>query len=58
MSPSKEKDPTIKTDAPKVSDGAHSADELDGTYRDNPDKPDPATVAQVQDVPEDWPTGQ
>lgn len=47
------KDPTIKTEAPKVSDGAHSADQM--TYKDNPDKPDPSTIAQVQVVPEGWP---
>jgi hypothetical protein len=33
----------------------NSAEELSKTYSDNPEKPDPASVAQVQDVPEGWP---
>lgn len=53
MAASKTKDPTIKTEAPKVSDGAHSASEL--KYGDNPDKPDPSSIAQIQIVADDWP---
>lgn len=43
--------------APTISDADHSADSLAGTYKDMPDseKPDPTTVAQVQEVPVDWP---
>jgi hypothetical protein len=46
-------------DAGMVPMGDHTTADLAGTYRDNPDKPDPSTIAQVQDVPEGWPgTGQ
>ncbi len=42
-------------DAGMVAIGDHTASELEGTYRDNPDKPAPESIAQVQDVPEGWP---
>jgi hypothetical protein len=61
-------DPTMKSDpgeqtvapAPAVGDADHSAESLKSTYKDMPDdmKPDPSTVAQLQDVPADWPTGK
>lgn len=39
--------------------GDHTAADLADTYRDNPDKPAADSVAQVQDVPNNWPgTGQ
>jgi hypothetical protein len=30
----------------------HSATRI--TYKDNPDKPDPSTVAQIAEFPDDW----
>lgn len=42
-------------DAGTVAIGDHTADKLADTYRDNPDKPAPESIAQVQDVPEGWP---
>lgn len=57
-------DPTIKSEAPKVTypegthparppgETHHSVERL--TYKDNPDKPDPSTVAQIVEIPEDW----
>lgn len=61
----KKKDPTITSDAtsPDFPEGTHPALPASETehaasklkYSDNPDKPDPTTVAQVQDVPDDWP---
>lgn len=48
----KKTDPTIKTTgAPEVSGAADAA--ADKKYADNPDKPDPTTVAQVEVLPED-----
>jgi hypothetical protein len=38
-----------------VAVGDHTAADLEGTYRDNPDKPAEDSIAQVQDVPEGWP---
>lgn len=35
-----------------ASDVTHSGDRIE--YSDNPDKPDPTSVAQVADIPEDW----
>jgi hypothetical protein len=62
------KDPTMTSDAgpqtvgpaPVVDDADHSAAALQATYKDMPAdmKPDPSTVAQIQEVPEDWPTGK
>ena len=65
MADSKKSDPTIKSaskdepDYPEgthparpVSETHHSADRI--TYKDNPDKPDPSTVAQVAVFPDDW----
>lgn len=61
------KDPTVtsKSAASDAAAGAHPArpiDEadhsvaaLEGSYRDNPDKPAKSSIAQVQDVPEGWP---
>lgn len=40
-----------------VARGDHTSKDLEGSYRENPDKPAPESVAQVQDVPEGWPTG-
>ncbi len=51
MAVQKKKDP-----ARPVSEAEHSADKL--SYRDNPDKPDPSTVAQLQEVPPGWPGQQ
>lgn len=57
-------DPTLKSDEPEVvypegthaplpvSETHHSAERID--YQDNPDKPDPTTVAQIAVFPEDW----
>ena len=42
-------------DAGTVAKGDHTATELEGTYRENPDKPAPESIAQVQDVPDGWP---
>jgi hypothetical protein len=42
-------------DAGTVAMGDHLATDLEGSYRDNPDKPAKESVAQVQDVPEGWP---
>lgn len=33
-------------------DTHHSVTRL--KYKDNPDKPDPSTVAQIVEIPEDW----
>lgn len=62
------KDPTMTSEqgpqtvaaAPAISDADHSADALASTYKDMPDdmKPDPSTVAQIQHVPDGWPTGK
>lgn len=41
-----------------VARGDHLSTDLEGTYKDNPDKPAKESVAQVQEVPEGWPTGQ
>lgn len=37
--------------------GDHTAEQLlsQSNYRDNPDKPAPDSIAQVQDVPANWP---
>lgn len=65
MTKKDEKDPTVTSTlsgpeypggthaARPVSEVTHSADRL--KYRDAPDKPDPSTVAQVADIPEDFP---
>jgi hypothetical protein len=52
--------PVVSPDAQDdtVARGDHLATDLEGTYRDNPDKPAPESIAQVQDVPEGWPTGR
>ncbi len=44
--------------ADSVARGDHLATDLEGTYKDNPDKPAPESIAQIQEVPEGWPTGQ
>ena len=61
----KKSDPTIKSGAASdpypegthparpASETEHAASKL--KYADNPDKPDPTTVAQIQEVPDDWP---
>lgn len=36
-----------------VSEVSHNADRIE--YRDNPDKPDESTVAQLADIPDDFP---
>jgi hypothetical protein len=41
-----------------VARGDHLSTDLEGTYKDNPDKPAPESIAQIQEVPEGWPTGQ
>lgn len=57
-------DPTLKSDEPVVAypegthparspgETHHSAERL--VYKDNPDKPDPSSVAQIVEIPEDW----
>ncbi|HVF79291.1 MAG TPA: hypothetical protein VNA28_13420 [Solirubrobacteraceae bacterium] len=45
-------DSTIKP-APAIGDADHNVGAL--SYEDNPDKPDPTTVAQIQVVPDGWP---
>lgn len=55
MAPTKKKDPaqdpTDPTAAPAIPDADNS--EMPGTYRDNPDKPSPESVAQVQVLPDE-----
>jgi len=41
-----------------VARGDHLSTDLEGTYKDNPDKPAKESVAQIQEPPADWPTGQ
>ena len=67
MADSKKKDdPTVSTQSaggaeypegthpPRaVSEADHHVGQFE--YKDNPDKPDPSTIAQVQVVPEGWP---
>ena len=63
MATPKKKDPTVTTATTEYPEGTHplrpvsettfAADRI--TYRDNPDKPDPSSIAQVADIPEDWP---
>ncbi len=65
MAEAKKKDPTVTSDVggPAYPDGTHparpaaettySADKI--KYKDNPDKPDPTTVAQVAEIPAGWP---
>lgn len=62
---SKKDDPTVTSEqagsafpegthpARPVSEVTHSADRI--KYRDNPDKPDATSVAQVAEIPEDMP---
>lgn len=38
-----------------IDEADHSATQLEGSYRDNPDKPAESSIAQVQDVPDGWP---
>lgn len=59
------KDPTVSSSksSPEYPEGTHpalspsevthSADRI--SYSDNPDKPDPSSVAQIADIPEDMP---
>jgi hypothetical protein len=66
----KKEDPTVTsmTGAPDYPEGTHPARPVSETtfgadklsYKDMPAdmKPDPSTIAQIQDVPEGWPTGQ
>jgi hypothetical protein len=55
----KKNDPTVTSDVAESSVSpappVHEADDGApiGTYKDNPDKPDPSTVAQVEEVPAD-----
>lgn len=61
----KKKDPTITSDsvvggypegthpARSASEVTHSADRI--KYSDNPDKPDPSSVAQIAEIPDDFP---
>lgn len=65
MAGKKSDDPTITSDvggeefpegthpAKSPSEVTHSAGRLE--YRENPDKPDPSSVAQVVDIPDDFP---
>lgn len=59
----KSEDPTISTESVSTEDdGTHEARPISEThhaasrlkYKDNPDKPDPTTVAQIVEIPEDW----
>lgn len=62
------KDPTVTSASagdgyPEGTHPARPIDEADHSatqkkYKDNPDKPDPSTVAQVEEVPADWPDGR
>ena len=64
----KKSDPTItsETTGPAYPEGTHparpasevthSADKI--KYEDNPDKPDPSTIAQVAIIPDGWPGQQ
>ena len=64
----KKSDPTVtsKITGPEYPEGTHpprsvsevtySADNI--KYRDNPDKPDASSVAQLADIPEGWPGQQ
>lgn len=61
----KKNDPTVTSDsgAPEYPEGthparpasevSHSADRI--KYKDNPDKPDPSTIAQIAVIPDDFP---
>lgn len=49
------KDVVSSGNAGSTPTGDHTAADLEGTYRDNPDKPSEESIAQVQDPPEDWP---
>jgi hypothetical protein len=64
MADKKQADPTVKSDpsaefpegthpARPVSEVTHNAGRL--KYRDNPDKPDESSIAQVVDIPADFP---
>lgn len=61
----KDDDPVVSTDvneAPEYPEGTHPARPPAEThhsasrikYEDNPDKPDPSSIAQVAVFPEDW----
>lgn len=68
MADSKKKDPTVTSDvggeaypegthpARPVSETTYSADRI--RYEDNPDKPDPTSIAQVAILPDGWPGTQ
>lgn len=61
------KDPTVTSDAvgdayPEGTHPARPASETEYaaeklTYKDNPDKPDPSSIAQVAIIPDEWPGG-
>lgn len=65
MATNKKKDPTVTSDLAGVEypEGTHplrpvsettfAAENI--TYKDNPDKPDPSTIAQIAGIPEGWP---
>lgn len=68
MADKTKKDPTVTSDVtgPDYPEGTHparpasevtyAADKL--SYRENPDKPDASSVAQVADIPDGWPGQQ
>lgn len=61
----RKKDPTVTSDVggDAYPEGTHPARPVSETtfaaekreYKDNPDKPDPSSIAQVEVVPEGWP---
>jgi hypothetical protein len=48
-----------RAEARKVSEADHGTAQVEGTYSDVPDdeKPDPTSIMQTQDVPDEWPSG-
>jgi hypothetical protein len=59
----KQQDPTVRRTPPRGPEGTHPARPASEVthsasrikYRDNPDKPDPSTVAQIAEIPDDFP---
>lgn len=57
MATQKDTDRGTRAEARKISDADHSTSDVANTYRDVPDdeKPDPTSILQEQEVPENWP---
>ncbi len=51
MADSKKKDPTITSGVPAISDASDGGQSrLTKGYKDNPDKPDDSSIAQVEEL--------